>query len=419
MKHIIINTLVFVLTFSVTVPIKTEAYFVEPKIEKTSTVASATIDLNSLNISSSKPTITGTAKGTKQITITIANKAEGIWTSDLIPVIDGKWSVSVSIPDFDLLEAVKNKFKLYVLVNTYTPGIGAIGTLNASPKLSTSKIKLGKLFVTPNGLPTIKIPQGWTAIVHKDIESILSLSTTTISRSIITFLDDSNANRGLLFQMFSARYSVDTILEALGLPNVTPDEILSYNKYGLKITELQFKHRTSNEMEIIRIFSIAGDFYVVTGISSNILEKYSDFETWYKQLFDSIVIESLLNKYEGGVSIKKTAKLEAEYLKLNKKIDATRKIPQGTPSDLNLSTCYKISKENMAFGGNDYIHNGQVSMLQKMLFEKYKVTSGNITGVFDDLTLIQTIRFQREMGLEGSGIVGPKTIELLNLCKQK
>lgn len=55
---------------------------------------SAAIDEDSLVVSGMDATITGTASGVESVRVWYGDSREGIWTSDPIAVVDGKWSVT-------------------------------------------------------------------------------------------------------------------------------------------------------------------------------------------------------------------------------------------------------------------------------------------------------------------------------------
>lgn len=77
---------------------------------------SATIDSNSLAISSLTPTISGTASGVDTIEVWLDDRSSGgyeFWTNDTVRVVNGRWSVTAEIPP----ERIARKKPIFVSVN--------------------------------------------------------------------------------------------------------------------------------------------------------------------------------------------------------------------------------------------------------------------------------------------------------------
>jgi hypothetical protein len=186
-------------------------------------------------------------------------------------------------------------------------------------------------------------------------------------------------------------------------------------EYGLTYIDIAYEEPEEAGAKLkTRIFAIPDYTIVLSSLHSREQLADRELDVWYKTVFDSIVLPtSFFNEFPTGVPI-------TQYVsKLNesmRKIDAMKTIPKGTPADFYLSTCYTFSHE-MLIGSVDKDTGGQVSNLQKMLFEKYKVSPSTITGRYDDLTVLYVIKFQRDMGLEGLGGVGTSTREALGRCK--
>jgi uncharacterized membrane protein YhaH (DUF805 family) len=68
-----------------------------------STLPSVTIDETSLASGSGQLVISGTATDVSSVFVSLATQSEVLWhTEDPVPVINGKWSVTVSIPNYTL-----------------------------------------------------------------------------------------------------------------------------------------------------------------------------------------------------------------------------------------------------------------------------------------------------------------------------
>jgi peptidoglycan hydrolase-like protein with peptidoglycan-binding domain len=281
--------------------------------------------------------------------------------------------------------------------------------------------KLGKFFITPNGTPTIKVPDGWEVEVKLDTP----LSTTQGSgiKTRVSFVGSDRSHfHALDYQIYASKTSADhlDLMDELlknyhvGDPSkkATAQNI---EEYGLTYIDIAYEEPEEAGAKLkTRIFAIPDYTIVLSSLHSREQLADRELDVWYKTVFDSIVLPtSFFNEFPTGVPI-------TQYVsKLNesmRKIDAMKTIPKGTPADFYLSTCYTFSHE-MLIGSVDKDTGGQVSNLQKMLFEKYKVSPSTITGRYDDLTVLYVIKFQRDMGLEGLGGVGTSTREALGRCK--
>lgn len=73
---------------------------------------------------------------------------------------------------------------------------------------------------------------------------------------------------------------------------------------------------------------------------------------------------------------------------------------------------------NMRVRSADVNFNGEVTKLQKFLYEK-KLLSIAPTGYFGSMTKAAVVKFQMSVGLDGTGYVGPYTraaIKAMNIC---
>lgn len=311
-------------------------------------------------------------------------------------------------------------------------------TVNPTSGYSPS---LGNLYITPNKTPTVKVPANWKP--HIIYDELLKAGDRMEYWTFVAFSDESKS-RAITYQLLTTGGKPIDMATAVGIAEdvlgfdekSTPISQTGINLYGLSISQILYKNPSvkitktaegvrlkvdaitygiSGEAEIVaRVFYIPGYIVVVTAAST----KESAQETlngWYESLFASVMLPSAFNDSPNGISVTNYLQYKSKFEDVADNIAKMRATPQGMESDFYLSACYPITV-NLSLGDIDRNTSGQVSYLQKMLFEKYK-TPGNITGRFDDLTLLSVIRFQREMGLDGSGGIGSKTLSALSRCK--
>ena len=89
---------------------------------------------------------------------------------------------------------------------------------------------------------------------------------------------------------------------------------------------------------------------------------------------------------------------------------AQQAITQATQALNNFaSACPQLTRD-LGPGDTDATTNGEVSLLQKFLIEHHYNSAQGVTGTFDEgATKTNLVRFQKDNGLQGLGVVGPKT----------
>jgi peptidoglycan hydrolase-like protein with peptidoglycan-binding domain len=281
--------------------------------------------------------------------------------------------------------------------------------------------KDGKLFVTPNGTPTIHVPTGWKTTVL--VDNKLSTSTISGAQTVVTFTDGNNPPyRGLTYMLYANGGSTGNDVGTAEVPIVTnilkegmgPKKIISNKdvyEESLFIKEIVYEGvddvTDSDSVIKTRIFSLPNYTYVLTGASSKKYTAYTDIHTWYSTVFGTLHVPSKYKTLTGGIPVNEYLAQQVTYM---------RSLPQGIAKEFYLSECPTVT-EDLVYGDTDSVKKGQIKQLQRMLSDKYQITPGMITGTYDGMTLLAVIRFQREMGLEGSGGVGVKTRAMLDKCK--
>lgn len=296
-------------------------------------------------------------------------------------------------------------------------------------------LKLRNVFITPKGIPTIMAPEGWTANVLKDEAPFIIPGTTLKSsgvRVLVTFADANSPHyRSLTYAIYSNPYEPkpsfleDTLIESLVGKTSPQTKLISRtvaNRIDFKVTELIYEGpddiTDADSYMKTRIFTLPFYTVVLTGASAKKFTKLGEINIWYDHVFNTINIPSRDNDPR-EIPIK-TVFVKGYIDKLLESALAGMRVqPKGIESDFVLSKCYPFTSE-LILGSTDTNTGGEVSHLQEMLIEKYKAdlgVSAPVTGVFDEYTELLTVRFQREMGLEGAGGVGAKTRAALNRCK--
>jgi len=338
--------------------------------------------------------------------------------------VQQKSPTPVAYVDLDSAASVTEpESKIESKTATHEPAPPMNTTINAG--VGNNTFVLGKLYTTPNDTPTLKVPQGWSPHVLEDY--VLTPSQKVEYRTFVTFAD-SDRSHVLVYALFSTQttFSEEAVLaiteEVLGIDqNSTIYSLKKIEMYGLPMSEGQYTNvkqlitgdKTITYNEIARVFYVPGYIVLVAGASK--AEPASQIaDDWFNKVFETLTLPSPFNAY-GSIPLTQYVQFKSKFAEVADKVDAAHALPKGTASDFYLSTCPQFALD-LTIGDSDKNKNGEVSKLQKLLFEKYSV-SGNITGRFDDLTLINTIRFQREMGLEGTGGVGANTRAALARCK--
>lgn len=307
--------------------------------------------------------------------------------------------------------------------NTVNAKIPATGL-----KEQTVSLKLGNLFVTPQGTPTIQMPEGWKArVTDEDHPLKVQEKLTYITLVIFTNADHSRVFSYQLFaspQIIDESVGLDLAKEALSMDsNTTLISQKSVTLHGFPVSEALFrnvKKEVATDKPLVyeavsRVFYIAPGFILVVGGSST-KEPASDILSWYNPIFESIVLPSFFNQYPNGIPIANFMNLKSKFDEMSNMANEAKAMQKGTPPDFFYSAACPTFTADMSLGDTDHNTGGQISLLQELLFGKYNV-AGTITGRFDDITLVSTIRFQREMGLEGSGGVAEKTRAALARCR--
>lgn len=308
-------------------------------------------------------------------------------------------------------------------------------------KGSSSLPKLGKLFITPNGTPTIKVPDSWKVNVVLD----RTISSTTPEGEVVTFVTFLDANyphyRGLKLIIYANHASVDVSEEEYRksinkVENIIVEKLTNskgprhfiskkdVNLYGLSMKEVIHEESDEESTDVpsilkTRIFSGPGLTLALTGVSSKEFTSEADVHLWYNKLFDTIVIPEIkLNSDEKSfLSVKEYSTFVESVKKIIAGMDIVRKIPKGEAHDFFVTSCPMITKE-LLLGNKDQKGDTQIAKLNKMLFEIYPYKEQVSLDTFTFATVINLIRFQRSMGLEGLGGVGEKTRQIINKhCK--
>jgi hypothetical protein len=110
------------------------------------TAASASIDSSSLQAATYTPTITGTASGVTNVGISIGDNGGKAFGSGTVPVVNGRWSVSV----WPALVPQSNPYTVYVYGSNST--VLATGNLTVTPPSSkpSCSMSVNPTVVTPN-----------------------------------------------------------------------------------------------------------------------------------------------------------------------------------------------------------------------------------------------------------------------------
>lgn len=335
--------------------------------------------------------------------------------------------------DQDTMQAVA-RWQKYVGFAGQIKTLGTVGDITREHINGLCKVgsmvppKIGSLYTTPKGTPTINMPEGWTAHVVVD-EPIVPIQKSGV-RTVVNFVDEHSPHyRGLTYMLYSnggatggdvgaVESQIMQNLIGRGAPQTTSisNNSLSPDEYGMPVTELFYEgpNDITDAASFIktRIFSVQNFTTVVTAASAKEFTPETDIHTWSKPVFDTAAAFTHVN---GAF----TATPITEYL--NAEFTDIRSIPKGTAADFYLSKCYPITFDMTVDTNNTDAHSdGQVSELQKMLLEKYSMSPFFLTsGKYGANTALLVARFQREMGLEGSGGVGAKTREALDHCKTK
>ncbi|MEI6810558.1 MAG: peptidoglycan-binding domain-containing protein [Candidatus Nomurabacteria bacterium] len=288
----------------------------------------------------------------------------------------------------------------------------------------------GDVFFTPNKVPTIPLPNGWKVTVLLD-NKISNSTQKSGLQTKVTFVDENNSHhRGLTYELYLNGGSTGNDIAKAELPiienlsqkakdngwefiskKVVPD-------YSAPITEVFYEGNSDltgpDSIFQTRIISFTGYTYVLTGVSSKKYMSNQNIHAWYESIFQNLYVPSFSKTAEMGIPM---------YKDVGARIDAFRSEPKGIAKDFYVDKCPVITQD-LFYGDTDKDTDGQVALIQNMLVNLYKMYPllwlGEDNRIFDSLTEMLVIKFQREMGLEGSGGIGVKTREVIkNYCKIK
>ncbi|KND49664.1 MAG: hypothetical protein AB203_01095 [Parcubacteria bacterium C7867-008] len=134
-------------------------------------IANVAIDTSSLSNASTKPTITGTASGTKVVRVVISDKNgdDTIFTSKDVKVKGGKWSLkltkSLDTGTYSIAVYGEKRYKLNMLAKG-TLGVGVKGSSGTVSGTSTISASMLPLLTGGSTGPTSSVPVAYLKLVN-------------------------------------------------------------------------------------------------------------------------------------------------------------------------------------------------------------------------------------------------------------